>query len=85
MNTIYIESLNIENRIKHIRNLIYDLENADDIIKIVNYIGEYTDGEFSSNSKKEIIEFYFKSVKSLRSKLGDFEEIFEAIKKGLIS
>ena len=61
------------------------MENADDIIKIVNYIGEYTDGEFSSNSKKEIIEFYFKSVKSLQSKLGDFEEIFEAIKKGLIS
>ena len=85
MNTIFLENRNIENTIEQIRNLINDLANSRDIIKIVDIIGAYSDNEYFSNSKKEVANYYFKSVQSLHNKLGDFEEIFETIKKGAIS
>ena len=85
MNTIFLENRNIENTIEQIRNLINDLANSGDIVKIVDIIGEYSVNEYFSNSKKEVINYYFKSVQSLQNKLGDFEELFELIKKGDIS
>jgi hypothetical protein len=85
MNIIHFEKRYIENTINKIRNLINELESSDEIKKIIDIVGEYSDDEFLSNSKKEVINYYFKGVRNLQSKLGDFEEIFEAIKKGSIS